>query len=100
MTPKNTKSRFSVFRSAADEAEMKKQAHNWDNEGGHLSSTAGRVVRSLENGVPYKVILTHPDGKTSERMFSTMQEAEAFIRRSTPQPAARSTLRDHDDQIV
>ena len=86
---------FSVFRSAAEEAKLKKERDR-DNEGGHMSSTAGRVVCTSGAELPYKVILSHEGGVTSEHAFSTMQEAEAFIRRNTPLPPARSTLRDHD----
>lgn len=87
---------FSVFRSAADEADMKVQAQSWDNEGGHMSCTGGRIVRTTEGDMPYRVIMTREGGETSEHEFSSMQEAEAFIRRNTPLPAARSTLHDHD----
>ena len=41
---------FTVFHSAAEEADtkrendaMKRQEQSWDNEGGHMSSTGGRV---------------------------------------------------------
>lgn len=94
--PKDPKRSFSVFRSAAEEADMKTQAQNWDNEGGHMSCTSGRVVRTREGNLPYKVILSREGGDTSECGFSTIQEAEAFIRRNTPLPAARSTLFDRD----
>lgn len=86
---------FSAFRSAAEEANLKKE-RNQDYGGGHMSSTAGRVVCTPGAEMPYKVILSREDGGTSEYAFSTMQEAEAFIRRNTPLPPARSTLRDHD----
>lgn len=86
---------FSAFRSAAEEAKLKTE-QNRDNEGGHMSSAAGRVVCTPRAEVPYMVILTREGGGTSEHAFSTMQEAEAFIRRNTPLPPARSTLHDHD----
>ena len=86
---------FSAFRSAAEEAKMKKE-QNRDTEGGRMSSTAGRVVCTPGAEAPYKVILSREGGDTSEHAFSTMQEAEGFIRRNTPLPPARSTLRDHD----
>ena len=85
---------FSVFRSAFEEAEIKAEQENWDNEGGHMSSTAGRVVRTPGCETPYKVVLTHDVGEPTEYAFATMQEAEAFIRRNTPRPAARCTLFD------
>jgi len=40
--------------------------------------------------------MTREDGGTFEVSFATMGEAEAFIRRNTPAPAARSTTYDHD----
>jgi len=40
--------------------------------------------------------MTREDGDTFEVSFATMGEAEAFIRRNTPAPAARSTTYDHD----
>ena len=41
---------FSVFRSAVEEAEMKVEQDIWDNEGGHMSSASGRVVRTPDAG--------------------------------------------------
>jgi hypothetical protein len=73
---------------------MKAEQENWDNEGGHMSSTAGRVVRTPGCDMPYKVVLTDDVRKRTELAFATMQEAEAFIRRNTPRPAARCTLFD------
>ena len=83
---------FTPFRSAAEEAAMKES--EWDNEGGHMSSTAGRIVRTPAAGLPYKVVLSHHGGAETERGFATMREAEAFIRRNTPVPSARRTLYD------
>ncbi len=85
---------FTVFRSASEEADMKAEQENWDNEGGHMTSTAGHVVRTPRCVMPYKVALTHDVGAPTEYAFATMQEAEAFIRRNTPRPAARCTLFD------
>ena len=73
---------------------MKAEQENWDNEGGHMNSTAGRVVRTPRGVMPYKVVLTHDVGPATEYAFATMQEAEAFIRRNTPRPAARCSLFD------
>ncbi len=73
---------------------MKVEKDNWDNEGGHMSSTRGRVVRTFEGELPYKVVLDHDGGDFTERAFATMRNAEAFIRRNTPLPAARCTLFD------
>ena len=44
---KDSKRRFSAFRSAAEEAAAKRQTQNRDNEGGHMSSMAGRVVGTV-----------------------------------------------------
>ncbi|HEX6072952.1 MAG TPA: hypothetical protein VFY95_08090 [Sphingomicrobium sp.] len=73
---------------------MKTGEDDWDNEGGHMSFTAGRVVRTPGCETPYKVVLTHDVREPTEYTFATMQEAEAFIRRNTPRPAARCTLFD------
>ena len=85
---------FTTFRSAAEEAVMRVSEAEWDNEGGHMSSTAGRIVRTPGSEPPYKVILTHCGRLETERNFATMREAEEFIRRNTPVPAARRTLYD------
>lgn len=37
-----TRSNFTVFRSASEQAEIKADQENWENEGGHMSFTAGR----------------------------------------------------------
>lgn len=59
---------------------------------GHVS---GRVVRTAGNELPYKVVLLPAVLSGTEPRFATMQEAEAFIRRSTPAPArALSDLYD------
>ena len=87
---------FSIFRSAEEEDDMKTAKANWDNEGGHMSSTAGRVVQTPGADLPYKAILTLETGETTEHAFATMQEAEAFIRRNTPRPPERSTTYDHE----
>jgi hypothetical protein len=64
------------------------EEETWENEGGHMSSTKGRIMRVRGAELPYVVILTHPGGETTERSFSTMREAEAFIKRNTPVTAA------------
>jgi hypothetical protein len=71
-------------------------SESWDNEGGHMSSRFGRIVRYPGAEQPYKVILSHDVGTESERAFGTMREAEAFIRRNTPRPRPRSTFWDRD----
>jgi len=59
------------------------------NEGGHMSSTAGRVMRVPGAELPYVAILSHHGTEATEHAFATMREAEAFIKRNTP-PLARS----------
>jgi len=86
---------FTVFHSAAEEADtkrendaMKRQEQSWDNEGGHMSSTAGRITRVSSADLPYVVTLAHHDSEATEHGFATMREAEAFIKRNTPVPGA------------
>ena len=67
---------------------MKRDEQSWDNEGGHMSSTAGRVTHAPRAVLPYVVVLQHQGGEPTERAFATMREAEAFIRRNTPVPGA------------
>jgi len=78
---------FTVFRSAAEEAQLR-QDEAWDNEGGHMSSTGGRVVRKPQAKLPYVVTLTHHLSEATEHSFASMREAEAFIKRNTPVPGA------------
>jgi hypothetical protein len=93
---------FTAFRSAAEEAEtkreedkMKLEEQTRDNEGGHMSSTEGRVTRVPGAELPYVVVLTHHESETTEHSFATMQEAEAFVKRNTPVPGrALSALYD------
>jgi hypothetical protein len=87
---------FTAFYSVAEEAMARTGEESWDNEGGHMSSTCGRVVRTPGAELPYKVVLTHPGRPESARAFATMREAEAFIRRNTPFPASRCNLYDRD----
>jgi hypothetical protein len=82
---------FTAFYSAAEEAS---EQESWDNEGGHTGPLRGRVVRTPGARFPYKVVLTHPGHADTARAFDSIREAEAFIRRSTPVPAPRSTLYD------
>ena len=86
---------FTVFHSAAEEADtkrendaMKRQEQSWDNEGGHMSSTAGRITRVSSADLPYVVTLAHHDSEATEHGFATMREAEVFIKRNTPVPGA------------
>lgn len=84
---------FTAFRSAAEEVrtkrentEMEREEQKWDDEGGHMSSTAGRVVWRPAADLPYIVILTHHGSEATEHPFATVREAEAFIKRNTPVP--------------
>lgn len=87
---------FTPFYSVTEEAMTNAEGKASDNEGGHMSSTSGRIVRTPDADLPYKVVLTHHGRAETTQSFATMREAEAFIRRNTPVPAARSTLRDQD----
>ena len=85
---------FTPFRSAAEEAALKSGEDGWDNEGGHMSFTAGRIVRTPDAVFPYKVVMSHHGHADSARAFETIREAEAYIRRNTPVPVAHRTLYD------
>ena len=69
---------------------------DYKGEGGQMSSRFGRIVRTSDPELPYKAILTHDQCAETECAFATMREAEAFIRRNTPRPKARSTFWDRD----
>ena len=82
---------------------MNLDTDSWDNEGGqlgaaeggHMSSSSGRVLRVQGAELPYTAILTRPHLVDLSRSFRTMREAEAFVRRNTPVPTpALSTLYD------
>ena len=92
-TPEPSK-HFTPFRTAAEEAMTRLEQERWDNEGGHMSSTAGHIVRTPDADLPYKVVLSHHGRPDSSSAFATMREAEAFIRRNTPPPIPHSTLYD------
>ena len=62
------------------------QEQTWDNEGGHMSSTAGRVTRLPGAELPYVAVLSHHKSEATRHAFATMREAEAFIKRNTPPP--------------
>jgi hypothetical protein len=63
-------------------------------EGGHMSSSFGRIIRTGDASLPYKAILTHDQCAETQCSFATMRDAEAFIRRNTPRPKPRSTFWD------
>ena len=79
---------FTAFRSAAEEADMKREEQTGGNEGGHMSSTVGRVMHVPGAELPFLVVLAHPGSEDTEHPFATMREAEAFIKRNTPVPGA------------
>ena len=62
------------------------QEQTWENEGGHMSSTAGRIMRMAGAELPYVAVLSHHASEATEHPFATMREAEAFIKRNTPPP--------------
>jgi hypothetical protein len=96
--PAKPSKHFSPFRSAAEELAIKDDRRT--TEGGRVTSSSGLVVSTPGGDLPYKVVLTGLRGKESEHPFATMREAEAFIRRSTPTPAARRTLYDRDAPAI
>ena len=61
---------------------------------GRKQTAVARVVRTLGEDQPYKVVFTDENGKTSEHPFATIQDCEAFIRSRTPVPTERSKLYD------
>lgn len=67
---------------------MRLEYEMWDNEGGHMSATAGRVMRNRDAELPYTVILQRHLREATQHHFATMREAEDFIRRNTPVPGA------------
>jgi hypothetical protein len=88
---------YSIFRSAAEEAEMRERdGQQRADEGGHMSCTRGRIVSTPGSETPFTAVMRREDGSTFEVAFTTMSGAEAFIRRNTPSPPARSTTYDHD----
>jgi hypothetical protein len=65
---------------------MKREDQPFENEGGHMSSTAGRVMHVAGAELPYVAILSHHQSEATQHAFATMREAEAFIKRNTPVP--------------
>jgi len=58
-----------------------------NDEGGHMSSTAGRVIHVCGVPLPFVAVLAHHGSETTQHGFATMREAEAFIKRNTPVPS-------------
>lgn len=75
---------FTGFSSAAEEARMKAEHDDGEDQAGHGSSAAGLIVFFPSSDLPYVVTLTHSSGVPSAHGFATMREAEAFIRLKTP----------------
>jgi hypothetical protein len=75
-----------AFGSAPEGAEMKREQQSWENEGGHMSSMAGRVMHFAGAELPFVAVLTHHASDATEHGFATMRQAEAFIKRNTPVP--------------
>ena len=96
---------YTIFSSAADEIALQNASHqrarsssaeeSWDNEGGHMSSTAGSVQQSPGSPLPFVATLSHHRCEPTHHPFATMREAEAFIRRNTPVPS-RSLATTYD----
>lgn len=93
---KSKSTHFTMFRSAAEQAGLKVDEKIREPEGGHMSCTSGRIVTARGGDKPFKVIMSRQVGGKSEHLFTTMREAEAFIRRNTPRPPERSTTYDHE----
>jgi hypothetical protein len=72
---------------APDHSETKPDQQGWKDEGGHMSSTAGRVMQVVGAELPFVAVLAHHGSDSTEHGFATMREAEAFIKRNTPVPS-------------
>lgn len=84
-----------ALRSAVERAaSATSRSGQRENEGDHIAARAGHIVQTPGEDQPYKVILEHEDGTSSEHACTSMREGEAFIRRNTPKPIARDTSRD------
>ena len=66
----------------------------WDNEGGHLTARSGHIVQTPDADQPYKVVLAHEHGPSTEQPCATIREGETIIRESTPARKLRDTSRD------
>ena len=59
-----------------------------------MVATRGRIVQTPTGKKPYKVVLEHDDAPDTEQSVATMREGEDLIKKETPTPPRRSTLRD------
>ena len=85
---------FTILPSIRVETGGCEPEQTWEDEGGQMSATRGRIISTPDGEVPYKVILSHHGSADTERAFASMRAAEAYIRRNTPRPAPRSTFWD------
>jgi hypothetical protein len=82
-----SKGKDSAASRSAAEAATKREQQGWENEGGHMSSMAGRVMHVAGAELPFVAVLTHDGSEATEHGFPTMRKAEAFIKRNTPVPS-------------
>jgi hypothetical protein len=104
-TPDSSRAHTAATAEQHDERERR---NAWEDEGGSVSegvqdrsryadrAVSGRIVQTGGPGHPFKAVLTHEDGHTSERSFPTMREGEAFIKSMTPVPVKRDSSRDRE----
>jgi len=76
-----------AFQPPVAGAEMEPARQGAEIEGGHMSSTAGRVMQVPGAELPFIAVLAHHGTDATEHGFATMREAEAFIKRNTPVPS-------------
>jgi hypothetical protein len=88
-------SHFTPFLSAAEEAAAA-AVDARSNEGSHMHAKCGYIVQTRDAPQPYKVVFEHEDGPNTEQVCATIREGQAIIRRNTPTPPPRSTLRDRE----
>ena len=100
----NDRSSRRIPAAASDRERERRDA--WEDEGGSVDLrvprgnrhadriVSGRIVQAGGAGQPYKVVLTHEDGHTSEQPCHTMREGEAFIRSVIPSQPKRDISRD------
>jgi len=53
---------FTAFLSVREEAGRAEE--HWENEGGHMSATQGRIISTPDGRVPYKVIFPITEART------------------------------------
>lgn len=55
---------------------------------------SGRVVRTPDEAMPYKVVLHHDGKADSEHQVASVRAGEALIRESLPAPESPDLLRE------